>query len=146
MKKWVFLAVLMILSAGIALAADAPPKKDKLDSQPYTDDPAYQTTFPEAPGMVFDVPRDARITAINNAIQIESPAHYTFRKIEAQDKRLDEFAKNLGKVEERQDALEQRLKKIEDMLQISKKPAWALLRSVEQPQPESAPNPASSPS
>lgn len=131
-----FVAVSFVfISTGVRAADSKVPAADKFDSQPYTEDPVYKTTYPEAPGMVFDVPQDTRITKSSNGIQLESPAHYTFRKIEAQDQRMSGFNQRLGKLEERLDLLEQKIKKLGETLLSGKKSEKVSLSSYEQEMP-----------
>ncbi len=108
----IFLAIFLLLIR-CAMAAD------KSDSQLNTEEPAYHTTFPEAPGMIFDVPQDTRVVKIGAGIQLESPSHYLSRKIKAQDRRVDVIDQKLEKIEERLDTLDQRIKKIEASTQAT---------------------------
>ncbi len=124
---------MLLLLVGTSVSAAEDPEPDSFDSQPYTDDPVYKTTFPEAPGMVFDVPKDTRITNKNNGIQIESPSHYTFRKIEAQDQHISSFRKKLDDFAERLGTAEEKVKELEKgMAQPEKKPAKSSLSSIEE--------------
>ncbi len=95
------------------MAAKAEDKKQKFDSQPYTDDPTFKSTFPEAPGMSFDVPRDTQITNVNNSVQVESPVHYMFRKLEAQDKRINASSGTIERLTKRLSAAEEKIERLE---------------------------------
>jgi hypothetical protein len=100
------------LKAEDVLQAKAP-RTGKFDSQSYSEDPVYHTTFPEAPGMTFDVPPDFRIIKTPNSIQLEPPTHYVSRKIEAQDKLIKEFGEKLENMTERLKAAEEKIKRLE---------------------------------
>ncbi len=123
-KYLVLVLAIMLLSLSAVVKAED--KKQKFDSQPYTDDPVFKTTFPEAPGMTFDAPADTQITNINNSIQVESPVHYMFRKLEVQDKKINAFKSNIEDLTKRLNSAEEKIKQLEIKL-TPKKP----LSSVE---------------
>ena len=133
-NRWIlfFMVMLLFLSAPAKTENSKSPKAQKFDSQPQSEDPVYKTTFPEAPGMTFDVPKDTQITNINNSVQIESPTHYMFRKAEAQDRQINDFKGNLQELSGRLSAAEGRIKKLENAVLPEQKPAKTSLSTLEQ--------------
>ena len=102
----VFLVGLIFLMLAVSQAEE---KKDVFDSQPLTDTPSFNNTFKEAPGMSFDVPKDAQITNVNNSIQVEAPTHYMFRKVAIQDKQIGDLKEQLKELLGRLSVMEARL-------------------------------------
>ena len=125
-KRPVWVLLVLLLAAPAAHGAEA----DSFDSQPYTEDPEYKTTFPGAPGMVFDVPQDTKIKKVGNSIQVESAAHYSYRKIAEQAKLMQALQAKVGDLSQRLESVERRIGIAERILQVEpEQPADKPLRS-----------------
>ena len=133
MVAWILSVMLFCMPV---LAADeeeeAPAIPDNYaDSQ--ATPPKFQTTFPDAPGIVFDVPADMQVTKVNNSVQVESPVHYMFRKMAAQDKQIAAFKKEIEELKKQVTDLEEKARRTEAAALQKITAKSSTLSSFEQP-------------
>ena len=98
---WFLIATLAVFTATAEAGDD-----DSSGSPSYTEKPMYRRSLAHQPGMTFDVPKDMQVTQVNGIFKIESPEHYLYRKIEAQDAKIEALAKRLEAAEEKIKPLE----------------------------------------